>query len=105
MATDEPLSRSGEHNHKLLTYRVDRHEDALREIRDAVKAIEKCLQVLSSVEERNIRTNLQLAELTKTIRAIEVEMPTMRLVRGWVLAAMTTGGAAVGAGVLALVVR
>lgn len=90
---------------RLLTYRVDQHEKALAEIRDAVKSIDKSLQLLSLVEVQSGKQREQLAEVATRVGKIEMELPTLKLARKWVLAAMTTMGGAVGAGMLALVVK
>lgn len=101
--TEPATNRSGEHH--LLAYRVNQHELWIREMRDAIKSIDKSLQMLSLVEGQYVAARLQITELEKRLHAVEEELPTLKLARKWVLAAMTSGGAAVGAGVLALVVK
>lgn len=107
-------SVSGEH--LLLSYRVQRleeaHKEAVGEIRDAVQGIDKSLHALAVVQEQHAMTRESLLHATKFLQAltsrlnrVELELPTLKLARKWVLAAMTSGSAAVGAGILALVAR
>lgn len=103
MGTEPVTSRSGEHH--LLAYRVDQHEVSIREMRDAIKSIDKSLQMLSLVEVRHSSTIDAITAVNQRLQAIELELPTLKLTRKWVLAAMTSGSAAVGVAVLALVVR
>ncbi|MGH8519857.1 MAG: hypothetical protein ACREU9_00125 [Gammaproteobacteria bacterium] len=88
-------------DHRLLVYRVDRVEEEQAEVRLAIKSIDASLQVLADVQRRLNSMNDAEARL----RAIENELPTLKLARKWVLAAMTSGGAVVGAAVLALVMN
>lgn len=110
----EPGSLSGEH--RLLSYRVQRleeaHKEAVGEIRDAVQGIDKSLQTLAVIQEQHASTRQSLLHATKLLQAlsekvnrVELELPTLKLARKWVLAAMTTAGGGVGAGLLALVMR
>lgn len=85
----------------LIDYRVDKLEQSQNEFRAAIKSIDVSLQVLADVQRR---LN-SFEDIQARLRAIELELPTLKLARKWVLAAMTTGGAAVGAGVLALVLK
>lgn len=103
MVTESTLNRSGERD--LLSYRVDQHEVSIREMREAIKSIDKSLQMLSLVEVRHAAALDQIISMNKRVQAIELELPTLKLARKWMLAVMTSGGAAVGAGVLALVMR
>lgn len=89
----------------LLSYRVEKLEEAVSEIRNAVKSIDKSLQLLTLIETRSAETSQRLAAVAARVDAIEEELPTLKLARKWVLAVMTSGGAALGAGVLALVVK
>lgn len=85
----------------LLDYRVDKLEQSHAEFRQAIKSIDSSLQALADVQRR---LN-SLSECDVRLRAIEHELPTLKLARKWVLTAATTMGGAVGAAVLALVVK
>ena len=85
----------------LIDYRVNKLEQSQAEFRASIKSIDSNLQVLADVQRR---LN-SLEDIQVRLRTIEQELPTLKLARKWVLAAMTTMGGAVGAGVLALVVR
>ena len=94
---------------RVLAYRVTRleeaHKEAVADIRDALRQIAQSLQTLKLIELQNVSTNQQIASVQIRMSAIEEELPSLKLARKWVLAVMTSGGAALGAGVLALVVK
>lgn len=85
----------------LLGYRVGQVESQQAEMRSAIKSIDANLHVLADVQRR--LSSLGDAELR--LRAIELELPTLKLTRKWVLAIVTMMGGTVGAAMLALVVR
>lgn len=89
---------TAEGNHRLLTYRVDQLEKAVWEIRDATRAIEKCLQALSRVPSG-------FDSLENRVQAVEMELPTLKLVRNWVIGGVVAVASTVGAAVVALVLR
>lgn len=93
---EHPTNRSDEHH--LLRYRVDQLEVSQSEVREAIKSIDSNLRTLTDVQ----RQLDSLADTEVRLRVIERELPTLKLARKWVLAAMTTGSAAVSAGVFAL---
>lgn len=96
-------SNTGEH--RLLAYRIERleeeHKEAVGEIRDALKSIDKSLQALAVVEVQNTATRQQIALVQNRLNAIEKELPTLKLVRQWVIAAVIAITAAVGYATLA----
>lgn len=107
-------STTGEH--RLLAYRVERleeaHKEAVAEIRDAVQSIDKSLQALAVVQEQHGATRESLLHATKLIQVlaekvnrVEIEMPMLRMVRGWILTGMVGVAGAVGYALIALVVR
>lgn len=79
----------------VLETRVTFLERAVDEIRDAVKSIDGSLQVLARLETSHSETRnaigrafSEIEDHEKRLRAIEEDMPTMRLARGWVIGGM-----------------
>lgn len=91
----------------LLAYRVARleeaHKEAVGEIRDALKSIDQSLQALALVEVQNTATRQQIALVQTRMSAIEKELPTLKLVRQWVIAGVIAITAAVGYAAIAQV--
>jgi hypothetical protein len=95
----------------LLSYRVqslekDRDEDR-REFKEAVKSIDASLQTLARLEQRHLETREGLERAFSAItnqesrvKAIELEMPTLKMVKGWIIsgALFIVAGVAVAAG-------
>jgi len=86
----EPGSVSGEH--RLLRYRVGQLEASQTEFRAAIKSIDTSLQSLADVQRRLG----DLGDVEARLRAIEQELPTLKLVRKWVLAAASASVVAAG---------
>lgn len=101
--TETVTGRTGEH--RLLAYRVDQHEAWINEMRDAVKSIDRSLQLLSLVEAQHVKSRTQITEMAERLRGIELELPTLRLVRGWMISGVLGVVAAVGLGVIAMAFR
>lgn len=79
MATQSP-------NSEIMQYRIDQIEASL-------VSISKSLEKLTSLEARHVETREALERAfnaikdTETrVRVIEMELPTLKLIRGWVLA-------------------
>lgn len=84
---DNEMPSSGE-SHALTQYRLAMIEKTLQ-------AISENLTQLASLEQKHIETRDAvgrafdtLAEHNDRLRGIENEMPTLRLVRGWVISGM-----------------
>jgi hypothetical protein len=97
---------------RLLLYRVDQLEAAVGEIRDAVKSIDKSLQTFATIgtQSNETRAAVQRAlsavdALERRIQAVEIELPTLKLVRNWVIGGVLSVAGSVGAAALALVLR
>lgn len=80
----------------VIDYRLDVVEKDVGEIKDAIKSIAGSLQTLTRLEERHQETREALNKSFQTlqehdqrIRKLEVEAPTTRLIRAWVISAMT----------------
>ena len=83
-------TQHGEQAH--LESRVVFLEKAVEQVRDAVKSIDGSLKELvrlgvahEQTRETLSRVWLELEDHEKRLRQIEVDMPTMRLARGWVV--------------------
>lgn len=79
--------------HAVLEFRVNTLEATVNEIRAAIKSIDISLQTLARIEQhhQDTRDGLErafgeIADHETRMRVIETEMPTMKLVRGWVVA-------------------
>lgn len=72
-------------NDKLTDYR-------LKTVEDAVKSIAENLTTLTALEQKHLETREALGRAFDTldkhdgrIKAVELEMPTLKLTRGWVI--------------------
>jgi len=77
----------------VTDYRLANLEASYSEIREAVKGIDGSLQKLASLEERHLASQEamrhvagQATDHEGRLRDVEKDMPTLRLVRGWVMA-------------------
>lgn len=77
---------------ELRDFRISALETAVSEVKEAVKSIDQSLKTLASLEVRHGETRDalgrafdQLKEIDGRVRRIEQDMPTMRLVKGWVI--------------------
>lgn len=77
----------------VLFSRVSNLEDVVDEVKNAVKSIDQSLRTLASLEVKHEETRNGLNRAFGSIsdhetrmRTIETEMPTLKLVRGWVIA-------------------
>lgn len=84
--------------HTVLEYRISTLETAFLEMRTAVKSIDGSLQSLARLELRHAETRDGLArafasleKLENRLRTIETEMPTMKLIRNWVVGGVISG--------------
>lgn len=95
---------------RLLTYRVEQLEEAVGEIRDAIKSIDKSLRLFTVVQTQYSATRVtirrafaELETLGKRLQAVEMELPTLKLVRNWVIGGVLALLGTVGAAAVALV--
>ncbi|WKZ15421.1 MAG: hypothetical protein QY317_16115 [Candidatus Jettenia caeni] len=79
-------------NPKVLEYRLDVVESAIAEIKEAVKSIDKSLDVIARIEEKHLDTREALGRAFKClegheerIKAIEMEIPTLQMMRNWII--------------------
>ena len=89
---------------RLINYR-------LHVIENAIKAMADGINKLANLEQRHTETRESLERAFKTlekhdtrIRAVEQEMPTMKLTRGWIVAGVVGVFAMVGVGIMKLVI-
>lgn len=95
----------------ILEFRVSNLESMVGEIRSAVKSIDGSLKVLASLEARHIQTSdavgrafAEIKDHETRLRTAEADMPTMRLVRNWVIAGVIGCVSMVGVATASLVI-
>lgn len=103
---------SDETQNMVLEYRVATLEGAVVEIKSAVKSIDSSLQTLAKLEVHHTETRdgmaRAFAELTDhetRVRAIEAEMPTMKMIRNWVVAGVVGVVSMMGAALVTLMIK
>lgn len=96
----------------VLEYRVASLEAVVREVKDAVKSIDTSLQTLARLEARHSETRESLSRAftdiedhEKRIRILEADMPTVRMIRNWVIGGMTSCVGLVGIAVVHQVMK
>jgi hypothetical protein len=107
---------TGQSNHQadigsILEFRVSNLEGMVSEIRSAVKGIDGSLKILAALEARHAQTSdavarafAELKDHEDRLRTAEADMPTMRLVRNWVIAGVIGCTSMVGVAVAGLVI-
>lgn len=95
----------------VLEYRVASLEAVVREVKDAVKSIDTSLQTLARLEAKHAETRdglerafNEIADHETRVRVIETEMPTTKLIRGWVIAGVVGVLGMMGVAMIKLVV-
>lgn len=96
---------------KVFEFRLSTLEGVVGEIKTAVKSIDGSLKMLASLEASHAQTREALSRAFSDIddhearlRRAEADLPTMRLVRNWVVAGVIGCVAMVGAAVVGMVI-
>lgn len=104
--------------HNVLEFRVSSLEKVVGEIGQSVKSIDGSLQALTRLEARHAETRDGLARAFAAVqrlededlkdhenrlRVMEADMPTVRLIRGWVIAGVIGVVSLVGVAVVGIV--
>jgi hypothetical protein len=84
MIKDTP---SPEH-HDITSYRLEMIERTLESLAENIKQLTTLEQKHLETRESLNRSFKAIAAIEERTRAIELEMPTLKMVRGWVLAGM-----------------
>lgn len=99
------------HPGSILEFRVSNLETMVSEIRSAVKGIDGSLKILAALEARHAQTSDAVARAFNEIkdhetrlRTAESDLPTMRLVRNWVIAGVIGCVSMVGVATASLVI-
>lgn len=78
--------------HAVLDVRVTNLERVVERVSTAVESIDESLKTLTKLDVKHEETNkgldrafVSLKDHETRIRLVETEMPTMKLVRGWVI--------------------
>lgn len=75
----------------VLEHRVGVLEEAVREISESVKSIDKSLALLAASKELHEQTRGNLMDIENRVRAIELRLPVLEVMRNWVIAGVTGG--------------
>ncbi len=96
---------------EVLEFRVTTLEGMVGEIRSAVKSIDGSLKTLAALEAHHSETRASVSRAFTDIedhetrlRGIEADLPTMRLVRNWVIAGVLGCASLVGVAVAGMVI-
>lgn len=96
----------------MLFSRVSNLEDVVDEVKNAVKSIDQSLRTLASLEVKHEETRNGLNRAFESIsdhedrmRLMEVEMPTLKMVRGWVIAGVIGIMGTFGVSILHLILK
>lgn len=96
---------------KILEFRVSSLEAVVGEVRTAVKSIDASLKALTSLEIHHNQTResvgrafTDIEDHETRLRKVEDDMPTMRLVRNWVIAGVIGCTSMVGVAMAGLVI-
>lgn len=99
-------------DHQVLDVRVTNLERVVERVSAAMESIDESLKTLTRLDVKHDETRDGLGRAftliedhEKRMRAIEVEMPTVKLGRGWMFRAMTGIVGIVGLAVVYLVVK
>ncbi|MFA5630333.1 MAG: hypothetical protein WC997_02375 [Porticoccaceae bacterium] len=84
----------------------------LKMVEETLKSVSESLRLLATLEQRHLETREALArafsavdENDKRIRAVEVEIPTLKMVRGWVITGVVGCTSLCGIAVFQLIVN
>ena len=96
---------------KVLEFRVTSLEKVVSEVSSAVKSIDSSLKTLTSLEIHHNQTRdavgrafTNIEDHETRLRGIEADLPTMRLVRNWVIAGVIGCVSMVGAAAAGMVI-
>lgn len=105
------LGADGMENEKVLEFRVSALETVVGEVRTAVKSIDASLKALTSLEIHHNQTResvgrafIDIEDHEARLRLVENDLPTMRLVRNWVIAGVIGCTSLVGVAVAGMVI-
>lgn len=92
-----------EHSRELTQYRLKSIEETLSSISEAIRQ-------LTALEQKHIETRQALerafssiGKMDDRVRSIELELPTLKLIRGWVIGGVISVVSLLGIGVVKLV--
>ena len=80
---------SKEKAQSVIEYRLDSLEAVVGEVRDAVQGVHASLLKLATLEEKHLGYVEELKDHEVRLRAIEVEIPTLKMVRRWIIGGVT----------------
>lgn len=109
--TGQSNQQADMHPGSVLEFRVSNLEVMVGEIRSAVKGIDGSLKILAALEARHAQTSdavarafTELKDHEDRLRSAESDLPTMRLVRNWVIAGVIGCTSMVGVAAAGLVI-
>lgn len=100
-----------EEHRSVIELRITNLEGAVGEIKQAVKSIDSSLQTLARLEVLHSETRDSVSRAFAghkdhevRLRSLESEAPTMRMIRGWVVAGVVGTAGLVGVGLFKVLV-
>ena len=99
-------------NNEVLFSRVTNLENVVDEVKNAVKSIDQSLRTLASLEVKHEETRsglnrafTEIGDHETRMRSVENEMPTLKLVRGWVIAGVVGIMGILGVAIMILILK
>lgn len=96
----------------VLDVRVSNLERVVDRVSVAVESIDESLKTLTRLDVKHEETNkavdrafADISDHETRIRVVETEMPTMKLIRGWVIAGVVSLVGLVGLAIAAMVIK
>ena len=101
-----------DNDNAVLDVRVTNLERVVERVSTAVESIDESLKTLTRLDVKHEETNKaverafdDISDHETRIRVVETEMPTMKLIRGWVIAGVVSLVGLVGLAIAAMVIK
>ena len=101
-----------DNDNAVLDVRVTNLERVVERVSTAVESIDESLKTLTRLDVKHEETNKaverafdDISDHETRIRVVETEMPTMKLIRGWVIAGVVSLVGLVGLAIAGMVIK
>lgn len=101
-----------DNDNAVLDVRVTNLERVVERVSTAVESIDESLKTLTRLDVKHEETNKEverafddISDHETRIRVVETEMPTMKLIRGWVIAGVVSLVGLVGLAIAGMVIK